>query len=152
MNKKILFLLVALLAVIIAWSYLKEGTNGGYSLVGKQAPDFSLKDEKGQKVALSQYRGKVVLLHFWATWCPPCVEEFPSLDRLVQKFDGAKFALIAVSVDEEGMEAVREYGTYRLPESFLIDKNGKVTKKISGPQDWEHPRWEGTIGKMVNVK
>lgn len=175
MNKKILFLLIALLGVIGYWSYIQQGTNGGgYSLVGKPAPDFSLKDEKGNTIRLNRYRGKVVLLHFWATWCPPCVEEFPSLDKMVKKFDPAKFVLLPLSVDEEGINAIREfrkrvsfgfpvvldskadvadlYGTYRLPESFLIDGSGKVVKKISGPQDWEHPRWEGMIQKTIDQR
>ncbi|MBI4412240.1 MAG: TlpA family protein disulfide reductase [Deltaproteobacteria bacterium] len=171
MNRKSLFLLIALLAVIGTWSYFQQGTNGGdYSLVGKEAPDFSLKDEKGNTVRLSGLRGKVVLLHFWATWCPPCVEEIPSLDKMVKKFDPAKFMLLPVSVDEEGADAIKAfrkrvsfsfsaglnpkadvadlYGVYRLPESLLIDQNGKVVKRIGGPQDWEHPRWEEMINKL----
>ena len=171
MNKKILFLLIALLAVVIYWSYTQDGTNGGYNLVGKPAPDFTLQDEKGDTIRLSRYRGKVVLVHFWAAWCPPCVEEFPSLDKMVKKFDPEKFVFLPVSVDEEGINAIREfrkrvsfdfpvvlnpktdvadaYGTYSLPTSFLIDKNGTVVKKISGPQDWEQARWEGMIRKLL---
>ncbi len=126
--------------------------------IGTTAPDFTVSD--GQKtVQLSQFRGKPVLLNFWATWCPPCVEEVPSLVALQGQL-GDKVTILAVSmdVDEEAYKAftakkmpgvltVRDanhkssemYGTFAYPESFLIDKDGKIQRKFIGAVAWTSP-------------
>ena len=125
------------------------------------APSFSLPDRDGKPVDLSAYRGKVVLLNFWATWCPPCRDEEPSLRRLASAMDPGKFQLVAVSVDEDGWPAIdkffggnrppyavaldqnarisRVYGTTRLPESYLIDSSGTLRLKFIGPRNWTDP-------------
>jgi thiol-disulfide isomerase/thioredoxin len=110
-------------------------------------------------VKLSQFRGKPVLLNFWATWCPPCVQEVPGLVALQQEM-GDKVTIVAVSmdVDEEAYKAftakkmpgvltVRDpehkssslYGTFAYPETFLIDKDGKIQRKFIGPMEWNSP-------------
>ncbi len=113
-------------------------------------------------MTLDQFRGQAVLLNFWATWCPPCVTEMPSLDDLRKRVDGRSFQILAVSLDEEGWEAIdrflekmpvglkilldargevsNRYGVTLLPESYLIDPKGIVVKKYTGPQDWNDPR------------
>jgi thiol-disulfide isomerase/thioredoxin len=113
---------------------------------------------QGELVSLSQYRGKVVILNFWATWCPPCREEMPSMERLYQKYKEPGLVILAVSTDENGKKAVSQflqrtpysfpilldsdgvaqnaYGVFRFPESFIIDHNGIVVKKIVGGRDW----------------
>jgi peroxiredoxin len=127
-------------------------------LVGKPAPDFTLLDMQGRQVSLSQFRGKVVILNFWATWCPPCRKEMPSMERLYRDFKEKDMVMLAVNVDENGKQAVREflqrmpysfpilldneniaqnsYGVFRLPESFVIDRNGVVIEKIIGACNW----------------
>lgn len=149
--------------MIILWVYLQNGSDAASDVVGKQAGDFTLKDEKGNTVHLADYKGQVVLLHFWASWCNPCVVEFPTLNNLYHAMEGKPFVILAVSMDEGGkkdIDAFRKnvkfdfnavlnpdqtvadlYGTFRLPESFIIDKNGKVARKIVGPQDWTNPEW-----------
>ena len=140
---------------------------------GAQAPDFTLNDLSGRPVQLSSLRGKVVLLNFWATWCPPCREEVPSLLRLNQSLQGKAFQMLAVSVDEGGREAVqaffrkqgaalpalldtegkvsRLYGTTGVPETFVIDSRGVIVKKVLGPIDWSSAEvlsaLDGMIGK-----
>lgn len=173
MPKRTIILLFLLLLVIIYWAFIEQGYKESASLIGKPAPDFSLKDEKGNRVALADYRGKVVLLHFWATWCAPCIEEFPLLNKFYKKFPEDQFALIAISMDEEGLPVIDkfrqqvpfdftitltkspkvadEYGTYRLPESYLIDKEGKVVRKIIGPQNWNSPGWASEVRKLLNA-
>lgn len=170
MSKRTLFLLIVLLGIIIYWAYIQQGYRESSTLLGKPAPDFSLVDENGKTVQLKDYRGKVVLVHFWATWCPPCLDEFPLLNAFNKKFSKDQFALIAISMDED-MSAVKkfryrvpfdfpiilakspkvadEYGTYKLPESYLIDKQGKVVKKIIGPQNWKSPRWEKEVKELL---
>ncbi len=125
------------------------------------APDFVLPDLSGKQVRLSELRGSVVLLNFWATWCPPCREEVPSLTRLQQLMAGTRFALVTIAVDEGGAaaverffnrtgqrlptvldssgESVRLYGVTGIPETFVIDKQGMVVKKFIGPLDWSDP-------------
>jgi peroxiredoxin len=127
------------------------------------APDFGLSNLVGEYVKLSDYRGKVVFLNIWATWCPPCREEMPSMESLYRKLKGRNFEMLAVSIDQDGEKVVRpfvkKYGptfpvlldpdnkTYRLygltgvPQTFIVDKNGAVIRKIIGAQNWMNEEW-----------
>ena len=129
--------------------------------VGGPAPDFTLPGIEGRMVSLSDYRGKVVLVNFWATWCPPCVAEMPSMQKLHQRLKGDSFEILAVSIDTQGIGAVAPfmekhgltfpvlidtegltktaYNTTGVPESFIIDRQGLLVKKIVGPLDWASP-------------
>ena len=124
------------------------------------APDFAVPDLAGRAVRLSGLRGKVVVLNLWATWCPPCVEEMPSLERLYAEL-GADLAVLAVSQDEDGKRVVvpfvermhlsfpvlldperqvgDRYGVSGYPETFVIDRNGLVVEHVIGPRDWATP-------------
>lgn len=124
----------------------------------KRAPDFAVTDLQGRTVRLSALRGKVVLLNLWTTWCPPCVEEMPSIERLWSTLQGDDFAVLAVSQDEEGRRSVEpflqkmrfsfpvfldpehevgdSYGVWGYPETFVIDRNGYVVERVIGPRDW----------------
>ncbi len=135
------------------------------------APDFAVIDLHGQAVRLSALRGKVVLLNLWTTWCPPCREEMPSLERLWGRLHDRDFRLLAVSEDEEGKRAVdpfvREMGLtfpvlvdpehqvgdrYEVtgyPETFLIDRGGRVIEHIVGPRDWASPEWVATLEGLI---
>lgn len=126
--------------------------------VGDLAPDFQLEDTKGNKVSLSDLRGKVVLVNFWATWCPPCIEEMPSMERLNEVIAGDDFVLLAINTEKNGRSIVpaflektpytfpilyddqgvvqKRYGVFKFPESFIINKDGTVAEKIIGPLDW----------------
>ncbi|RLB76279.1 MAG: TlpA family protein disulfide reductase [Deltaproteobacteria bacterium] len=134
----------------------------------KLAADFTLTNMQGEQVSLSQYRGKVVILNFWATWCPPCREEMPSMERLYQKYKDQGLVILAVSADENGKKAVSQflqktpysfpilldsdniaqnaYGVFRFPESFIIDRNGMVVQKIIGGRDW----LSGSTYELIN--
>lgn len=167
------FLWIVLVSLVVYWFYLHEEGNGhAAGLVGKEAPEISLKDGKGKLTKLSDLKGKVVLVHFWATWCPPCAAELPALDALQAALPADKFELLAISVDENGAKDVEPfrkkipfsfpviydndsahpvsdvYGTFRLPESYLVDKTGKVVKKYSGPQEWKSAAVQGEIKKL----
>ena len=129
--------------------------------VGRTAPNFRLPGLDGKTVSLSDYRGNVVLVNIWATWCRPCVAEMPSMEKLYQELKGEAFEILAVSIDTEGGGVVvpfmRKHGltfpalidpqgttktAYNLtgvPESFIIDKKGGLAKKIIGPLDWASP-------------
>jgi len=134
-------------------------------------PDFGLSNLRGDYVKLSDYRGKVVFLNVWATWCPPCREEMPSLESLYQRLKGRKFEMLAVSIDRDGEKVVRpfakKYGltfpvlldpdnkTYRLygltgvPETFIVDKTGAVIHKIIGPQNWMNKEWLDYFNRII---
>jgi peroxiredoxin len=126
--------------------------------IGTTAPDFTVTDSQ-KTVQLSQLRGKPVLLNFWATWCPPCVQEVPALVALQQQM-GDKVTVLAVSMDVDddaykaftakrmpGLLTVRDadhkssslYGTFAYPETFLIDKDGKIQRKFIGAVEWTSP-------------
>jgi len=127
---------------------------------GKPAFSFRLPARGGGEVDLSSLRGKTVLVNFWATWCPPCREEMPSLSRLAQSFDPQSFEVVTVSVDDgwepvekflaaprtpyrvaldEGAKVSRTYGTTKYPESYLVDRDGKLRLKFVGPRNWTDP-------------
>ena len=126
---------------------------------GTEAPDFEL-EELGSDtpIALASLRGRVVLLNFWATWCKPCEEEMPSMERLYRSLHPQGLELIAVSVDEDpslvadfrdrmavsfpialdpDQEISRLYQTRGYPESLLVDRDGTVLERYVGPRDWE---------------
>lgn len=126
--------------------------------IGTAAPDFTVKDD-ARSVSLHDLKGKIVVLNFWATWCPPCVEEMPSLVSLQSKMKD-QVTVLAVSVDvDEGaykkflkdhgvnLLTVRDpdqksntlYGTFKYPETYVIDRNGVVRRKFIGPVDWTSP-------------
>jgi peroxiredoxin len=137
-----------------------KGSTGGVK-EGSTAPDFTLKDPAGTDVNLASLKGKVVFLNFWATWCPPCKEEIPSMVRLNQAMTGKPFKMLAVSIDEGGKGAVdayfartgltlpslndpdqkvgKMYGITGVPETFIIDGKGVIIKKVIGGMDWGAP-------------
>jgi cytochrome c biogenesis protein CcmG/thiol:disulfide interchange protein DsbE len=128
------------------------------NLVGKQAPDFRVQDED-RTVALSDFRGQVVMLNFWASWCPPCIEETPSMIALQDQMKG-RITILAVSTDADRnayLRFLREektnfltvrdaeqrssqlYGTVMYPETYIIDRQGVVRRKFIGAVDWTKP-------------
>ena len=129
--------------------------------IGDPAPDFQLEDTAGNRVSLADLRGKVVLVNFWATWCPPCRAEMPSMEKLNEAMADDDFVMLAINVEENGRTAVptfltktphtfailyddqgvvqERYGVYKFPESFVIRKDGVVDDKVIGAIDWAHP-------------
>jgi len=128
---------------------------------GDTAPDFTLSDLNGTKHTLSDYRGRVVLLNFWAKWCAPCVSEMPSMESLHEKLKGEKFIILAVSVDKGDTSSIKKfvekkhfsfpvlhspdglvqkrYKAGAIPTTFVIDKNGTIYSRILGAQKWDCP-------------
>ncbi len=122
------------------------------------APDFDLVDKAGKHWSLAKLRGQPVLVSFWATWCPPCVEEMPSLEALARRLAG-KATVLAISVDEDwatvdkffpqgtaltvlldsSHEVPARYGTSKFPETFLVDRDGKVRHAFINKRDWSPP-------------
>ncbi len=127
--------------------------------IGDAAPNFTVQDSD-HSVALSQFRGQVVVLNFWASWCPPCQEELPSLMAMQERTRSRGVVVLGVSIDVDGdayhhflkqrgvnFVTVRDpeqkvsgvYGTHGWPESYIIDRQGVLRRKVVGPIDWSAP-------------
>src|SRR5580698_4032951 len=150
-------------AIILAFA-LPSYRQGEASIGGSRARDFTLTLD-GKTAHLSDFRGKVVVLNFWGSWCQPCVEEAPGLNRLQQHIASHNAIVIGIAADEddaaykkflldhainyptyrdpatkENRSAIAEsYGTVMVPETYIIDRNGKIARKIIGYQDWDSP-------------
>ena len=132
------------------------------------APDFTVRDSD-RTVTLSQLRGQVVVLNFWATWCPPCIEEMPSLVQMQERMKSKGVTVLAVSIDVDenayrkfltqhgvNLLTVRDpdektpnlYGTHMWPETYIIDRNGIVRRKFIGAVDWTDPEVMDFLGKL----
>ena len=176
MKKTALIVVITSLAVVGALFFFGQNSGQRSRIVreGDRAPEFRLTSLDGKTVDLTAHRGKVVMVHFWATWCPPCVEELPTLERLYRAYLGKDLEILAVSVDEGGAGAVvpfmqknrfalpillnpdqsvsRSYGTFKFPETYLVDRDGVVRKKIIGAVDWMSPAAQQVIQAMLEKK
>jgi thiol-disulfide isomerase/thioredoxin len=134
------------------------------------APDFNLLDPTGTLVGLSSYRGKLVLINFWATWCGPCREEMPSMENLSRSFGAGRLAILGINQRENAAVVTRfmktnglnfttpldttgrvagYYRVYGIPVSYLIDANGQLIGVKSGPMDWATPAVIGVFRKLI---
>ncbi len=151
---------IAIAGILIGMSAYYYATRLG---AGDRAPDFTLPDRKSASHALGEYRGDVVVLHFWATWCDICRYEMPALDRMSRAFEGKGLTVVSILEDDERaaeqlaafMQAVpisftvlldergdvaRAYDSFAVPETFFIDRDGMILKRISGAVNWEQQR------------
>ena len=157
--------LTAVLATVLC-SGCYSGTRPPH--VGSPAKEFTVSDSD-HSVSLNQYRGQVVLVNFWATWCPPCVEELPSLMMLQERMKGRGLVVVGVSIDVDGdayhrflklhninFVTVRDpeqkvasmYGTSGWPETYIIDRQGVLRRKFVGPVDWNAPDVIAFLSRM----
>jgi len=158
---------VAALVVLLAWASRDRLRP---VVPGRPAPDFTAFDLQGGVRTLDDYQGKVLLVNIWATWCPPCQEEMPSMERLYREIDHEDFQILAVSVDaafgsrdttgQSGgdLESFAEsmgltftilhdpsgkiqqtFQTTGIPESFVVDRNRTIIKKVAGATAWDAP-------------
>lgn len=137
---------------------------------GDTAPSFAVTTENGKKITRSDFGGKLLVLNFWATWCPPCIEEMPSLNEFAQQFSKDGVVVLGVSIDaneqlyrrflqqnrlafqtardpDAGIAA--EYGTFKWPETYIIDTKGKVVEKHIGPRNWTDPALIASVRKHL---
>jgi cytochrome c biogenesis protein CcmG/thiol:disulfide interchange protein DsbE len=150
------FLLLTFLAVVLS-AGCYHGTRPPH--IGDAARDFSVQDSD-RKVSLNQFRGQVLVLNFWATWCPPCVEELPSLMSMQERTRAKGVVVLGISIDvddnayhrflqernvnfltvrDPDQKVASMYGTAGWPETYVIDRQGKLRRKFVGPVDWNSP-------------
>ena len=174
-KKVAVVILIAAIGLFLLFLFAKEGSRGTKIIhEGDLAPEFRLQALDGSTVNLADFRGKVVMVHFWATWCPPCVEEMPMLEQLYRSLGSTDFKILAVSVDEGGAGAVAEfmqrnglslpalldpgksvaglYGTFKFPETYILDRRGVVKYKAIGPRNWTAPANMTAIRELIEAR
>lgn len=165
----IFFVVVGCVAGYFVYRQASHTGDPGVINIGQKAPDFSIKDESGRLVKLSDFRGKVVFVNFWGTWCPSCVDEMPEIQRLYQQFKGRKFEMLEVSIDNDwpeihqfykdhhldlptyldpGHQIAGLYKVFKFPETFLIDGNGNVIRH-TWYEHWADPRVVAKVDALV---
>ena len=173
---------IIILSLILGLTLLFDGSS--YSLdkahlkalgiqeLKQEAPDFTIKDPGGKVMGLKDFRGKVVILHFWATWCKPCKEEFPAFEKLYQGLKGKDAAFLPISIDAKankdevdafarGLGATfpvflardgnvtDRYWTWGVPVTYFIDKKGWIIGRAIGPRDWASSEMKGFIDSLL---
>ncbi len=172
--KRILLTLLFTISLPLNADWQQPELSHNLTVVKKAVPasDFELQDMDEEKVKLSDYRGKVVLLNFWATWCPPCIREMPSMERLHQQVDADDFKVIAVNQMEDvdqvfaftgqlevdptfailfdsTSEVSRDYAVRGLPTTYLIDKQGNIRYRAVGGREFDHTEVIKTIKQLI---
>jgi thiol-disulfide isomerase/thioredoxin len=142
----------------------------------RPAPDWTLTTQDGRKLSLKDLRGKVVFLNFWASWCPPCREEMPSMENLARKYKDRDLVMVAISqdTDQEQMngflgrfmpdgkytmhipldpdgDVARAYGTQLLPETYIIDREGQIVARFVNKYDWNRDEVDRFIERLLRL-
>ena len=142
--------------------------------VGRPAPDFELQDLEGQRHTLRDYRGKVIFLNFWASFCEPCRREMPSMERLARQYADRGMVMLAASLDPQKQDASRflnrflpnqrsamevlwdpsgsvsnRYGTTLIPETYIIDRDGRIVARFVNDYDWTRPEAKQLVEALL---
>jgi cytochrome c biogenesis protein CcmG/thiol:disulfide interchange protein DsbE len=167
-------LVLAFIAGLLVLFARPDYRQGEASLRGHEAKDFPLTLD-GKPTRLSDLRGKVVVLNFWATWCPPCRDEAASLNALQQRIAPLGGVVLGVNAGVDDTDAAYDeflksyniefptyfdsskrialdYGTSAYPETYIIDREGRLNRKIIGPQDWTSPEMLAYLGSLLGGK
>ncbi|HNY38888.1 MAG TPA: TlpA disulfide reductase family protein [Bryobacteraceae bacterium] len=160
-EKTVKIIEIAAAAVLVVLGYFVfDSIRERVANVGDNAPGFQVTTAKGKNLTQKEFGGRVLLLNFWASWCPPCKEETPSMNQMAQALGPKGLVVLGVSVDENqaayqqflarervvfdtALDATAEisanYGTFKYPETYVIGRDGKVLRKYIGPRDWSSP-------------
>lgn len=158
--------IVLLSAVLVYCIY--AGIHQRVVVAGDEAPSFTVRTDSGREVSLPNFGGKLLVLNFWASWCPPCVQETPSLSQFADQYRSKGVTVLALSVDKDpkayaaflqrfhpsfetalNSKIHEDYGTFMYPETYIIDAHGKVVKKIAEGADWSDPSLNQYIQSLL---
>ena len=163
--KAAIVVLLAVFAFVIA-NTLREKV----VVVGDAAPDFTITTDDGKTISTANFGGRLLVLNFWATWCPPCIEEWPSLNHFAANMKNAGVVVLAISVDKDpkvyrsflarskptlltardpAAKINADFGTFKYPETYVIDAQGKVLRKYISSQPWDDPNMIGDIQSLL---
>jgi thiol-disulfide isomerase/thioredoxin len=170
LKTKTIVILISLL--VLSFFLIQCQRNQKVAKIGEPVPDVALIDEQEIKLKLSDLKGSVVFVNFWASWCPPCIEEIPSIEALFRSLSGEQnFKMITIlyrddmdritkSAREQGYtfpiyrdpdsSAAQQFGITGVPETFIIDKKGILRDKVIGPYNWDSPAVTGTLLQLIN--
>ena len=160
---------IAICALTVALIFaIYSGIHQRVVIAGDSAPDFHFVTENGRSVSLNNFGGKVLVLNFWASWCPPCIEETPSLSELAHEFGPKGLVVLGVSVDDNekayrnflarfhpeflttrDQKIHEEYGTFIYPETYIIGSDGRVLRKVAEGADWMNPQMTQYIASLL---
>lgn len=174
--KGIIYCLVLILILFYAgnsYSYSKKDFKAfGIQELKEEAPNFTIAAPNGKRVSINDYRGKVIILHFWATWCNPCKDEFPLFEKLYQNFKDREIVFLPISIDlKAGREEVEKfakgfglscqvylaregdvtdrYWTWGVPVTYFINKKGWIIGRALGPRDWASDKSNEIINSLI---
>ena len=158
---------IVLLAAILVF-FIYSGIHERVVVAGDTAPDFTITADNGQTVSLPNFKGKLLVLNFWASWCPPCVQETPSLSQFAATYAPKGVVVLGISVDKDEkayrnfiqrfkpnfltareFKIHEDYGTFMYPETYIINSQGKVLHKLAEPVEWMDPRMTQLIDSLL---
>lgn len=172
MNRRELLVFTAILGDSTAAD--ADNSNFAINEIPKPMPKLAFNDGDGKSITVVDFKGKVVLLNIWATWCAPCRKEMPTLDRLQATLGGPDFIVLPVSIDRKGMDAVSVFyadtgiknlgryvapaanhvldaiGVWGLPATLLLDKQGRELGRLEGPAEWDSPDMIANLKSIIN--
>ena len=164
---RVLRITICALTVALIFA-IYSGIHQRVVIAGDSAPDFHFVTENGHSISLNNFGGKVLVLNFWASWCPPCIEETPSLSELAHEFGPKGLVVLGVSVDDNekayrnflarfqpeflttrDQKIHEEYGTFIYPETYIIGSDGRVLRKVAEGADWMNPQMTQYIASLL---
>lgn len=168
--KKTIIALLALITLIGVVAFFVKNTSQNSTV---KSLDFEMSDAKGVSHSSKNWLGRPVIIHFWASWCPPCLEEIGHWVNFTHKFDGKKIQFVAISLDKSFADLEKvlkpsqtspqlislldfnsivsdQFGTYQFPETYLLDHNFKIVKKWVGGQNWEDPKTIQLVEQVIS--
>ncbi len=168
-SERYLQILIAGLVIAFGW-VVYDSLRNRVVEAGDSAPGFTVTTDSGRTISLDNFGGKLLVLHFWATWCPPCVEEIPSLNEFQRQFAASGVVVVGVSVDKNqkaysnflkrfgvtfetardpSAELPASYGTYQYPETYIINSSGRVVQKIISNRDWAGAEMSALVKSLL---
>ncbi|HWR58137.1 MAG TPA: TlpA disulfide reductase family protein [Thermodesulfovibrionales bacterium] len=170
-KRSVILLIVLVLAVLVMFFGIKNEESPRQTIANLDAPDFTITDAAGKTLSLAELKGTVVFINFWATWCPPCKEEMPSIQSLYSRFkDDGGFRMVTILYKDDYDKAMayqkennfglpvwldnkektaKAYGVTGVPETYIVDKKGILRQKVIGPADWTSPEAISLISKLL---